>query len=170
MQDQVPGNSVALASTLVPVPDETVLNQQPRRMRQPSAAQLGPGQYCWGTGRRKSSTARVRVRPGSGKIMVNKRELATYFSKIKDQTDVRDPLKVTDSLERYDVFVNVNGGGSTGQAGAIKLGLARALIAADGQSFELLRDAGYLTRDSRMSERKKYGLKKARKSFQFSKR
>ncbi|MBI9016697.1 MAG: 30S ribosomal protein S9 [Phycisphaerae bacterium] len=141
-----------------------------RRSRQKSAGELGPKEYCWGTGRRKSSVARVRVRPGSGKILINKKDVTNYFSLEKDQTAVKAPLKATGNLEAYDVWVNANGGGTTGQAGAILMGLSRALIAADPATFQALRDGGFLTRDSRMVERKKYGQKKARKSFQFSKR
>ncbi|MCF7956909.1 MAG: 30S ribosomal protein S9 [Phycisphaerae bacterium] len=131
---------------------------------------MGPGQYCWGTGRRKSSVARVRIRPGSGKILINKKEMSDYFSLIKDRNDVTSALNATNTLDKYDVFVNANGGGTTGQAGAIKMGLARALISAEPGTESILRDGGFMTRDSRMVERKKYGFKKARKSFQFSKR
>ena len=167
--DQVTGHTVSLPHTVVAVPQDTA-QALPRRMRQPNADQLGPGQFCWGTGRRKSSVARVRIRPGSGKVVVNKHDLQDYFKLLKDQADVRAPLKVTENIDKYDVFVNVGGGGTTGQAGAIRLGLARALVAADPKTFDAIRNAGFLTRDSRMVERKKYGYKKARKSFQFSKR
>jgi len=169
-QAQVPGSSVALPSTVITVTQKDIQQTLPRRMRQPTADQLGPGQFCWGTGRRKSSVARVRIRPGSGKIIVNKHDLPDYFRLLKDQADVRAALKVTENIDKYDVFIKVTGGGTTGQAGAVKLGLARALAAADPKTFDTLGDAGFLTRDSRMVERKKYGYKKARKSFQFSKR
>ena len=142
----------------------------PRRLRQPTADQLGPGQYCWGTGRRKASVARVRIRPGSGKILINKKELNDYFCLVKDRSEVTSPMDATKTLDRYDVFVNAKGGGTTGQAGAIKMGLARALMSAEPDTESTLRDGGFMTRDARMVERKKYGLKKARKSFQFSKR
>jgi small subunit ribosomal protein S9 len=126
--------------------------------------------FIWGTGRRKSSVARVRIRKGSGKIIVNRRELDDYFSRDRDKFAVRLPLKTTKQLGSYDVFVNVNGGGSTGQAGATSLGLTRALSKSDQTLTESLRNAGLFTRDSRMVERKKYGQKGARKSFQWTKR
>ncbi|MBN1765513.1 MAG: 30S ribosomal protein S9 [Sedimentisphaerales bacterium] len=131
---------------------------------------MGPKEYCWGTGRRKTSIARVRVRPGTGNIVVNNRSLEAFFPRPQDQQGVKAPLTATDSLERFDVFIKVHGGGISGQAGAAKLGLARALAIADPATFSALRDARMLTRDGRMKERKKYGRKKARKSFQFSKR
>ena len=126
--------------------------------------------FIWGTGRRKSSVARVRIRKGSGKIIVNRRELDDYFSRDCDKFAVRLPLKTTKQLGSYDIFVNVNGGGSTGQAGATSLGIARALSKSDQTLTESLRNAGLFTRDSRMVERKKYGQKGARKSFQWTKR
>lgn len=168
-QEQVPASGIGIPNTATPTAEKPQ-NLVPRRLRQPTVDQLAPGQYCWGTGRRKSSVARVRLRPGTGKIIINKRELEKYFPRLKDQEDVRAPLASTDNLEKFDVFVNVSGGGSTGQSGAILMGLSRALVSAVPDSFGALRDAGFLTRDSRMVERKKYGLKKARKSFQFSKR
>jgi small subunit ribosomal protein S9 len=126
--------------------------------------------YFWGTGRRKSSVARVRVRPGSGKFEVNKRPLDAYFSEERDRQDAVAPLKATETLGKVDVFVNVKGGGITGQAGAILLGVARALKLANPEYDDVLRAGGFLTRDSRMKERKKYGQRGARRSFQFSKR
>jgi small subunit ribosomal protein S9 len=126
--------------------------------------------FFWGTGRRKSSVARVRVRAGDGKIEINKRPLDKYFSEEKDRIDVIAPLKVTGTFGKVDVLVNVRGGGITGQSGAIMLGVARALKAANKDYEEPLRDGGYLTRDSRMVERKKYGRRGARRGFQFSKR
>lgn len=126
--------------------------------------------FIWGTGRRKSSVARVRIRKGSGKIVVNRRELEDYFGRDCDIFTVRLPLKTTKTLGEYDIFVNVNGGGSTGQAGAASLGIARALYKSDLAHSDSLRGAGLLTRDSRMKERKKYGQKGARKSFQWTKR
>jgi small subunit ribosomal protein S9 len=126
--------------------------------------------YIWGTGRRKSSVARVRIRPGTGKIMVNNREKDAFFPSIRDQNTVIVPLVKTNLLTSYDVFANVNGGGCSGQAGAISLGLARALRQAIPETDEILRDNRLLTRDARMKERKKYGQKGARKRFQFSKR
>ena len=138
--------------------------------KRPTADQLGPKEFCWGTGRRKSSVARVRLRPGQGKIEINKKELKNYFPKLENQNKVLAPLKAVDRKSSYDIFVNLNGGGTTGQAGATMLGLARALIVAEPETFQVLRDGGFLTRDSRMVERKKYGQKGARKKFQFSKR
>jgi small subunit ribosomal protein S9 len=126
--------------------------------------------FIWGTGRRKSSVARVRIRKGNGKIIVNRKELDNYFYRDSDKFAVRLPLKTTKTLGTYDVFVNVNGGGSTGQSGATSLGVARALYKSDRTLAESLRNAGLLTRDSRMKERKKYGQKGARKSFQWTKR
>jgi small subunit ribosomal protein S9 len=139
--------------------------------------------YHWGTGRRKKAIARVRLIDGSGKILINERPLENYFTEEKDRSAVVAPLMVTDMRNRLDVLVNVHGGGFTGQAGAICQGVARALKemfgqapteAADGDQgggmAKKLRDSGYLTRDGRMKERKKYGKKGARKSFQFSKR
>lgn len=124
----------------------------------------------WGTGRRKKAIARVRLLPGSGSITVNKRSLDDYFGLDTLKTIVNQPLEVTASAGKFDIFVNVRGGGFTGQAGAIRHGIARALCEADSAYRPALKKAGYLTRDPRMKERKKYGLKKARKSPQFSKR
>ncbi|MHC4236818.1 MAG: 30S ribosomal protein S9 [Planctomycetota bacterium] len=128
------------------------------------------GGFIWGTGRRKSSVARVRVKPGKGELKVNKREIHEYFSQEQDRNSIVAPLKATDTLGDLDVFVNVKGGGTTGQAGATMLGIARALKNYDPTLMKQLRDGGYLTRDSRMVERKKPGKPGARKSFQFSKR
>jgi len=125
---------------------------------------------AWGTGRRKTSVARVRVREGSGNITVNGRPLDEYFRIERDQNTAAAPLHATNMSEKVDVFVNVQGGGTTGQAGAVMLGVARALQVMQPELHETLSDGHYLTRDSRMVERKKYGYKKARKSFQFSKR
>lgn len=130
------------------------------------AAQL---QYQ-GTGRRKKAIARVRLLPGEGKIVVNKREVSEYFGKKTLEMIVQQPFAVTDTNGKYDVIALVHGGGTTGQAGAIRLGIARALLKADPSLRPALKRAGFLTRDPRMKERKKYGLKKARKAPQFSKR
>ena len=127
-------------------------------------------QYIWGLGRRKSAVARVRIRPGQGTITINERDLEQYFPKERDRVNVRRPLKVTGLLGRYDVFMNIDGGGTTGQAGAASLGLARALLEADPSTKEVLREHGLLTRDSRVVERKKCGLRGARRAPQFSKR
>ncbi|MBP1655567.1 MAG: ribosomal protein [Bacteroidetes bacterium] len=121
-------------------------------------------------GRRKTSVARVIMVPGTGKITVNRRALENFFPLETLRADVVKPLEATQSTGKFDVRVNVEGGGSTGQAGAIKLGIARALVALSEDNKPPLRAAGLLTRDPRMVERKKYGQKKARKRFQFSKR
>ena len=126
--------------------------------------------YYWGTGRRKTAVARVRIREGTGKIVVNHREMENYFPDVLLQRPVNAPLKAADLLGKIDCFVNVKGGGIAGQAGAVCLGLARALVIMRPDLEGVFREHGYLTRDSRMVERKKYGHKKARKSFQFSKR
>ena len=124
----------------------------------------------WGTGRRKKSIARVRLIPGGGKITINKRDIDEYFGLDTLKYIVRQPLNATETISKYDVEVNVCGGGYTGQAGAIRHGIARALVIADANLKTELKKAGFLTRDPRMKERKKYGLKKARKAPQFSKR
>ena len=126
--------------------------------------------FFWGTGRRKTSVARVRIRAGTGKFEINKRPIEKYFTEDKDRADAIAPLKATDTFGKVDVFVNVIGGGFTGQAGAVMLGVARALKTANTEYEAALRAGGYLTRDSRMVERKKYGRAGARRSFQFSKR
>jgi small subunit ribosomal protein S9 len=122
------------------------------------------------TGRRKTSVARVRLIPGSGKIVINKRDIDEYFDYDTLKVTVKEPLVVTDTLGKYDVIVNVHGGGFSGQAGAIRHGIARALVEVNEEFKPILRKAGFLTRDARMKERKKYGLKKARRAPQFSKR
>ena len=124
----------------------------------------------YGTGRRKKSIARVYLIPGSGKITVNKRDIEEYFGLETLKVVVRQPLVATDTTGKYDVRVTVKGGGFTGQAGAIRHGIARALLKVDGEFRPTLKKAGYLTRDPRMKERKKYGLKAARRAPQFSKR
>lgn len=126
--------------------------------------------FIWGTGRRKAAVARVRIKPGDGKFMVNKREVDSFFCNERDQKVVRQPLMVTDSTKSFDVFVNVYGGGFTGQAGAVVLGLARALAKANPDYAPKLREHHLLTRDPRRVERKKYGQRGARRRFQFSKR
>ena len=123
-----------------------------------------------GTGRRKSSVARVRIRPGTGRILINKRPLDEYFFNEKDRNDVLAPLRKTERLDAVDIIVRVHGGGFSGQSGAILLGIARALKSMDSELEESLRDADMLTRDSRAKERKKYGLRGARRGVQFSKR
>ena len=124
----------------------------------------------YGTGRRKKSIARVRILPGNGNITINKRPIEDYFGRAVLRTIVRQPLVLTNTEDKYDIIVNVHGGGTTGQAGAIRHGIARALLTVDEDLRGPLKKAGYLTRDPRMKERKKYGLKKARRAPQFSKR
>ena len=124
----------------------------------------------YGTGRRKSSVARVYLTPGTGKITINKRDMDDYFGLETLKIIVKQPLVATNTVDKYDVLVNVKGGGFTGQAGAIRHGISRALLEADADYRAILKKAGYLTRDSRMKERKKPGLKKARRAPQFSKR
>jgi small subunit ribosomal protein S9 len=122
------------------------------------------------TGRRKTSVARVRMTPGTGKIIINKRDIEEYFGLETLKLIVRQPLTLTGTLGKYDVKVNVNGGGFTGQAGAIRHGISRGLLLIDADLRPALKKAGFLTRDPRMKERKKYGLKGARRAPQFSKR
>ena len=123
-----------------------------------------------GTGRRKTSVARVRIKEGTGKFVVNGRVLEEFFCVERDREQIQGPLKLVDKLGEVDISVRVNGGGTTGQSGAVILGISRALQASDPSLHHKLADAGYLTRDSRMVERKKYGLRKARRAYQFSKR
>lgn len=124
----------------------------------------------YGTGRRKSSVARVYLMPGNGKITINKRDIDEYFGLETLKLIIRQPLELTSNTTKFDVLVNVKGGGTTGQAGAIRHGISRALIQADSDLRPSLKKAGFLTRDPRMKERKKYGLKAARRAPQFSKR
>ena len=124
----------------------------------------------YGTGRRKSSVARVYLVPGSGKITVNKRDIEEYFGLETLKLIIRQPLEVTGTTGKFDISINVCGGGTTGQAGAIRHGISRALLEADSDFRPALKKAGFLTRDPRMKERKKYGLKAARRVPQFSKR
>jgi len=123
-----------------------------------------------GTGRRKSSVARVRVRSGSGKITVNRKSIEEYFVNDQDRAAITGTLAAVEHGEKVDVLVRVSGGGMTGQSGAVRMGLARALLSFDESLHETLREGGYLTRDSRMKERKKPGLRGARRGVQFSKR
>ncbi|WP_027625112.1 30S ribosomal protein S9 [Clostridium lundense] len=124
----------------------------------------------FGTGRRKKAIARVRLVPGEGKVVINKRDIESYFGLETLRVIVNQPLVLTGTKEKFDVLVNVHGGGYTGQAGAIRHGVSRALLKADESLKPELKKAGFLTRDPRMKERKKYGLKKARRAPQFSKR
>ncbi|MDI3323655.1 30S ribosomal protein S9 [Pontibacterium granulatum] len=124
----------------------------------------------YGTGRRKTSTARVFLRPGTGSITINNRSLEEYFGRETARMIVRQPLELTETVEKFDVYITVAGGGGNGQAGAIRHGITRALMEYDETLRPALREAGYVTRDARMVERKKVGLRKARKKPQFSKR
>ena len=124
----------------------------------------------YGTGRRKSSVARVYLVPGTGKVTISKRDMDEYFGLDTLKVIVRQPLAATETADKFDVLVNVRGGGYTGQAGAIRHGIARALLNVDADYRPILKSAGFLTRDPRMKERKKYGLKAARRAPQFSKR
>jgi len=124
----------------------------------------------YGTGRRKTSVARVYLRPGSGKIVVNRRDFEEYFPNQVLKMVIRQPLLLTETADKFDILVNVDGGGPTGQAGAIRHGISRALLEYNGELRPQLKAVGFLTRDARKVERKKYGQPKARKRFQFSKR
>jgi small subunit ribosomal protein S9 len=128
------------------------------------------GGYFWGTGRRKTSTARVRMRPGNGVVTVNGRQCEDFFHKEVDRLAVTSPLRFTKLATAFDVFAAVQGGGTTGQAEAVRMGISRALLLYDRNLEKSLREEGYLTRDPRMVERKKYGQAGARRRFQFSKR
>jgi len=161
-----------MAETKVDNPEVEVTRTAPEK--KPVAASRATHEsksgFWWGTGRRKSSVARVRIKPGSGKFMINKKPLEEYFRRVQDQTAVLAPLKAVDAEKRFDVFINVRGGGTTGQAGASLLGVARALRKYNDSYVPALRDGGHLTRDPRMVERKKPGQSGARRRFQFSKR
>ena len=124
----------------------------------------------YGTGRRKRATARVYLRPGTGRFMVNRRDLDEFFCRETDKMILKQPLVLTGNTDVFDIFVNVRGGGTTGQAGAIKHGISRALLRYNPELRPQLKAGGFLTRDARIKERKKYGQKGARKRFQFSKR
>ncbi|RMH01193.1 MAG: 30S ribosomal protein S9 [Planctomycetota bacterium] len=130
----------------------------------------GPRSYHWGTGRRKSARARVRIRPGSGDFVINGRPLKEYFPREVDRLAATGPLRCIGVLGKVDVYVNAEGGGITGQAGAVRLGVSRALLKLYPDALQRLREAGHLTRDPRMVERKKYGLRGARRAFQWVKR
>lgn len=152
--------AAAPESVPTPEPVKTLSKKAPK----------GSDPYIWGTGRRKRAVARVRIRPGEGKFIINKRELDKYFLLEKDRKAVLTALTVTETGKTLDVFVNVHGGGVTGQAGAVVLGLARALLKSDPDHQPKLREHNLLRRDPRKVERKKYGQRGARRRFQFSKR
>ena len=126
--------------------------------------------FYWGTGRRKSAVARVRITTGSGRIFINKREAQEYFPISKHVRTLTAPLETTKAEKSFDIYVNVRGGGPTGQAGAVRLGIARALAKVSEEYEKSLRDGKFMTRDARVKERKKYGRRGARRGFQFSKR
>ena len=149
---------MAEATTTTTTPTETPEPKQPKPT------------YTWGVGRRKSACARVRIAPGTGKIEINGRTLNDYFTAEQDRKAIFGPLEVTNTGGKMDVLVNADGGGPSGQAGAIIMGLGRALAKYDNSLEVALRGGGFLTRDSRMKERKKYGQRGARRRFQFSKR
>jgi small subunit ribosomal protein S9 len=157
------GDSLNLIPAVIPVMPQVTSQAAPKK---------GPdkGGFWWGTGRRKSSVARVRIKPGSGKLVVNKKELDDYFPRSQDRESVVAPLKTVNAVDNFDIFINVRGGGTTGQSGASRLGVARALKMYDDGYLQALRDGGHLTRDPRMVERKKPGQRGARRRFQFSKR
>jgi len=160
-----------MAETKIDNPTSTTAQPSTtERKSTPSSTNGSKGGYWWGTGRRKSSVARVRIKPGDGKLLINKRQLNDYFKREQDQQAVVAPLAAVQSEKSFDVFVNVRGGGITGQSGATRLGVARALKNYDENFAQSLRDGGHLTRDPRMVERKKPGQAGARRRFQFSKR
>jgi small subunit ribosomal protein S9 len=136
--------------------------------------ELKPGEpkngFWWGLGRRKQSIARVRIKPGEGKMLINDREVTDYFKRVQERKIVESILKALKIEKTFDIYANVGGGGTNGQAGAVVLGIARAMKLFDPTMLQTLRDGGFLTRDSRMKERKKYGQRGARRRFQFSKR
>jgi len=152
--------------------DDTVIVDKPDSRHKSAAKPTSEPKagFWWGTGRRKCSVARVRIKLGGGKLIVNKKKLDEYFKREQDRKSVMAPLKAVDAEKTFDIFINVKGGGTTGQAGASLLGIARALKKYDESFIQALRDSGHLTRDPRMVERKKPGQSGARKRFQFSKR
>ena len=158
----------ATAETSPEATAETTAETKPAAAPEPKPTTQVP--FVWGTGRRKAAVARVRIRPGEGKFLINKREVNAFFCNPWDRAAVRQPLEVTDTSKAYDVFVNVGGGGITGQAGAVALGVARALAKTNLDYEPKLREFNLLTRDPRKVERKKYGRRGARRRFQFSKR
>jgi small subunit ribosomal protein S9 len=161
-----------MAETKIDNPEAEVKDQRPEKQPKPAPKATGEskGGYWWGTGRRKCSVARVRIKPGGGKLTVNKKQPDEYFKREQDRKAVMAPLETVDAEKAFDIFINVKGGGITGQAGASLLGIARALKNYDENYVQALRDGGHLTRDPRMVERKKPGQAGARKRFQFSKR
>jgi small subunit ribosomal protein S9 len=161
-------DDLATPETVAPQPVETATEVAETPV--PRAPRTVIGGPVAATGRRKEAIARVRLVPGSGKWTINGRTLEDYFPNKVHQQVVNEPLKTLDVADHYDVLVRVQGGGVSGQAGAVRLGIARALIETDAEARPPLKKAGFLTRDARVKERKKYGLKKARKAPQYSKR
>ena len=150
--------------------EETTVNIGAAPAATPASKGPDKGGFYWGTGRRKTSVARVRLKPGAGKLLINRKKLDDYFKIEQDRNAVMAPLAAAKAEKSFDIFVNVRGGGTTGQTGATVLGIARALKNYDMTLAQTLRDGGYLTRDPRMVERKKPGQSGARRRFQFSKR
>lgn len=146
---------------------EKEIKQEQQDNKKPSRDALG---RAYATGRRKESSARVWIKQGTGKVIVNKKELNAYFKRPVLQMIIQQPFDATDNTDKFDVYCTVKGGGLSGQAGAVKHGISRALDIYDPELHSILRKEGFLTRDSRAVERKKYGKRKARRSFQFSKR
>ncbi len=149
---------------------EEIVEEEPEVDPTGRVVEPGPKEYHWGTGRRKAARARVRLRPGSGDFVVNGKPMKEYFPRQLDQNAASGPLVSVGVEGKLDVFVNAEGGGNTGQAGAVRLGIGRALLKLYPDSYQRLREAGHLTRDPRMVERKKYGLRGARRAFQWVKR
>ena len=165
-----PSEATAPPSGATAPPSEATAPPASQAQPEAGAPPKPPTAWTWGLGRRKTAVARVRLRPGSGEFQINGRSIETYLTTHRDQQAAKAPLKTTQTEDSLDVYVNVQGGGSSGQTGAIMLGVARALKKTDPGFEAVLRDGGYLTRDSRMVERKKYGQRGARRRFQFSKR
>ena len=161
---------ITMAETKTNNPTVKTTAKETQASAKPAKKGIEKGGYYWGTGRRKSSVARVRIKPGNGKLLINKKKLGDYFAREQDRKAVVAPLKAVGGEKSFDIFINVKGGGTSGQSGATVLGIARALKNYDENYIQALRDGGHLTRDSRMVERKKPGQRGARRKFQFSKR
>ncbi len=159
-----------LTSAPVMIPPQATMPNEAPPTKEKKPREMLKGGYYHGTGRRKTAVARVRMKPGEGKFIINRRPAEQYFNNVRDREDIIAPLRIADNLGKMDVHVSVFGGGPSGQAGAIVLGVARALVHYNPQVEPKLRDAGFLTRDAREVERKKYGQSGARRRFQFSKR
>lgn len=158
----------SLDTAVLAVAEEEAPVEEARPLAEPATPDAGG--YIWGTGRRKSAVARVRIKPGSGTFLIKGKPVEEFFSEPQHRAQCLAPLKTTDTEGKLDIYVNTHGGGITGQAGAVMLGLARALKGYDPSLEQALRDENYLTRDPREVERKKYGQRGARRKFQFSKR